>query len=246
MSERLSKIGLALIRVIVAIVEIIAAGLEAVTSTIAGTLAILRVYLHRGYDYKRWLKRDLADCETILELGCGEHSPLLEIGYGYKTDAVDIYQPYISRHNTINDYHSSRVDNILDMGFPAKSYDAVVMLDVLEHLPRNKVYERKLFEQLESCARKRIIIFSPNGWRVNGEHDENLFQSHVSAWSPLDFQSMGFTVHGATSFIGLLGNHSEPKLHPYAVFLILAMLSQPYVYNHPYQAFHSYAVKEIK
>jgi len=52
---------------------------------------ILAANLHSQSVYLRWLKRDLADCESILELGCGSDSPLLKIGYGYKTHAVDIW-----------------------------------------------------------------------------------------------------------------------------------------------------------
>jgi len=97
---------------------------------------ILAANLHSQSVYLRWLKRDLADCESILELGCGSDSPLLKIGYGYKTHAVDIWEPYVTKHTLAGNYKSCSLDNILTMHYPYKSVDAVVICDVLEHLDK--------------------------------------------------------------------------------------------------------------
>lgn len=232
--------------IFIGLFELIAAALEAVAHCIAGTLAILRVHLHKDYDYKRWLKRDLADCRTILELGCGANSPLLQIGYGLKTTSMDMFQPYIDKHNRAGDYHKCFPQDILTYDFPVKLYDAVVITDVMEHLDRKTVINSGLFEKMERCAIKKVIIFTPNGFVENDEVDGDPWQRHISAWEPVDYARQGYKVRGATGLRYILGKASLPKYHPYSVFAIIAMLSQPIIFNNPELAWHSYAVKEIK
>lgn len=235
-----------LLIVCLALFEIVAALCEIVTSSIAGLLGIIRVYLLRNYSYLKWLKRDLADCESILELGCGSNSPIIRIGYGHKTDTVDIFEPYIEKHNRNHDYRECHQADILEMRFPEKKYDAVVMLDVLEHLPRDIVERTKLMERMEQCAKKKVIFFTPNGYVENDLVDGDEHQAHVSAWEPIDYQKRGYKVHGATGIRWVLGKASLPKYHPYSVFAIVAMCSMPVIYNRPEIGWHSYAVREIR
>lgn len=203
-------------------------------------------WLNNSYPYLEWLKRDLADCESILELGCGSNSPILKIGYGYKTDAVDIWQPYIDMHNKNGDYHSCKQADILSMEFDGKKYDAVVIFDVMEHLDREKALSKYLFEWMEHAARKKVIIFTPNGFVENDEVDGDPWQAHVSAWYPRDYQERGYKVVGSTGIRWLMGKASLPRFRPHKLFQLLILLTQPYVYEYPGIAWHSYAVKEIE
>lgn len=234
-----------LIRILIAIIEVPAVMLEGFTGIVRGILAILRVRLHRPYDYTRWLLRDLADCETILELGCGRNSPILQIGLGHKTDAVDIWQPYVDLHNRNGDYHDCSQADVLKMPLCVDAYDAVVITDVMEHLPRTEVERIDLFARMESTARKKAIIFAPNGFIENDLVDGDPYQAHVSAWEPEDYLKRGYTVKGATGIRWVLGRAGYPKWHPYSLWAIVAMVSQPYIYNHPQWALHSYAVKGV-
>jgi len=235
-----------LIRLLVAVIEILAAVVEGVLRIVAGLLAILRVRLHRSYDYRQWLARDLADCDTILELGCGRNSPLLQVGLGPKTHAVDIWEPYVHLHQKQADYGKVWTADIMALQLGIKKYDAVVTTDVMEHLPREQVLAKDLFGAMERCARKRVIIFTPNGFIENDKTDGDPFQEHVSAWEPKDFIERGYTVHGATGLRFIFGKASLPRWHPFSTWSIIAMLSQPYIYNHPRWAWHSYAVKEVQ
>jgi len=200
---------------------------------------------HSQSAYLDWLKDDLADCDSILELGCGAHSPILKIGYGYKTDAVDIWEPYVIEHNQDRDYRVCWKADILSMPFPKKAYDAVVICDVLEHLPREQVLKINLYGLMESCARKKVIIFIMNGFVENDLVDGDPFQEHVSAWEPEDHISRGYKVRGATGPRWILGKASLPK-PPVFINTRLALWSQPFIYFVPEIAWHSYAVKELK
>lgn len=235
-----------LIRILVAIIEVPIVILAFLTGTIRGALAILLVRLHRSYEYKRWLLCDLADCESILELGCGRNSPILQIGLGHRTDAVDIWQPYVDLHNRNGDYHDCSQADVLKTPLCVDAYDAVVITDVMEHLDRTEVERIDLFARMESTTRKKVIIFAPNGFIENDLVDDDPYQAHVSAWEPEDYLKRGYTVKGATGIRWVLGKGSLPKWRPYSLWAIVAMISQPYIYNHPTWAWHSYAVKEIK
>jgi len=230
----------------VAIVEIVVASFEVALRILSGGLAIVRVWFFRGYDYRRWLKRDLADCESILELGCGSNSPILQIGYGDKTDAVDIWQPYVTKHKRNKSYRRCWRRDIMAMDIPANAYDAVVICDVLEHLSRAEVIDSDLFGKIEGCARKKVIIFTPNGFIENDEVDGDPYQAHISQWKPGDYEKRGYKVVGATGLIYLFGKASLPKYRPYSVCAIVGMLTKPLVYLYPKLAWHSYAVKELE
>lgn len=230
-----------------AIMEVAYAIGVAIGRTIAGILSVIRVWLVNDYPYYAWLRRDLADCESILELGCGSSSPLLRIGLGQNTDAVDIFQPYIDMHNERHDYNRCSLANILEIDYTALygKYDAVVICDVLEHLPKDKVKEIGLFEAIEKVARKRVILFTPNSFVENELVDDDLYQAHVSAWWPEDYRRRGYKVIGSTGVRWLLGVGSLPEYRPHLLFQLLALVAQPLMYRYPQIAWHSYAVKEL-
>lgn len=244
---RVLKLLLLLPMLPLVVIEIIYALIEAVAITIRGLLSVIKVWVLNDYPYLEWLKRDLADCDRILELGCGSSSPILKIGYGYKTDAVDIFGPYVAMHNKAGNYRNCILADILTMRYKHYQgyYDAVVICDVLEHLPKDKVYGIDLFGAIEKVARKKVILFTPNGFIENDLVDGDPYQAHVSAWEPGDYTSRGYKVVGSTGLRWLLGKGSLPEYKPYTLFQILALLAQPLVFKHPKIAWHSYAVKDV-
>lgn len=197
------------------------------------------------YSYLGWLRRDLVDCKTILDVGCGASSPILKIGYGSKADAIDIFRPYVMMHRIAGSYHKCDVHDIMEMEFKPKTYDAVVVCDVLEHLPKKDVYRKNLIQILEGVARKKIILFTPNGNVANNEQDGNEYQEHISAWEPRDFKKMGYTIKGATGLRYFIGTSGAMKYQPHFIFSFLTVISQPFVLHRPKLAGHTYAVKVI-
>jgi 2-polyprenyl-3-methyl-5-hydroxy-6-metoxy-1,4-benzoquinol methylase len=216
---------------------------EAALTVSAQSLAIVRCHTFLPYDYRTWLRRDLADCDSILELGCGSNSPILQIGYGQKTTAVDIFEPYIAMHNRLGNYRHAATGNVLTYEMHPRTFDAVVMCDVLEHLSTDAVEARRLFERMESTARKKVILFTPNGWVDNDQVDGNLHQEHKSAWEPADYLQRGYSVKGTHGWRWIVGKAGLPKRKPYSFWSIVAMLSLPLIYDRPEWAAHSYAVK---
>lgn len=209
---------------------------------------IFKSWLSNDYPYLEWLNDDLADCENILELGCGRASPLLKIGAGKRTDAVDIWQPYVTMHNEAGDYRYCKQENILTMDLASceKQYDAVVICDVLEHLPKDEVLKIDLFSAIEKVARKKVILFTPNGFVENDEVDDDPYQAHVSAWSHWDYVKRGYGVRGSTGVRWLMGKASLPKYRPHLLGQLLIIFTQPLVFCLPEIAWHTYAIKELE
>jgi hypothetical protein len=192
------------------------------------------------------LRYDLSDCSNILELGCGLNSPILKLGFGKRTTAVDIFEPYVTKHITQKDYLECICNDIIDVTFPQKSFDAVVLLDVLEHIERNLIQEKSFLENIESWARKKVIIFTPNGWIPNDITDNNIHQTHLSSWVPSDYRDKGYSVYGMPGLKRLFTNNAMPKFRPISLCLGLSLISQPLVYHWPEIAFQCYAIKILK
>src|SRR5690606_31358619 len=58
-----------------------------------------------------------------------------------------------------------------------KSVDAVVALDLIEHLPRERA--ERLLDSLEAVARKRVVVLTPNGFVPQSATPEDPFQEHL-------------------------------------------------------------------
>jgi len=83
---------------------------------------------------------------------------------------------------------------IEDLNYPDNSFDAVVLLEVLEHVTEEKGFE--ILSKAERWARKKIIISTPNGFLPQHEVDENPHQKHLSGWTPSKLKASGFKSHG--------------------------------------------------
>src|SRR2546427_12042877 len=123
--------------------------------------AYRKIYVKVFPDLVEELKETLKDCYSVLDLGCGKSSPIQHLNLGF-TMGVDIYEPYLqeSKEKGIHDqYLKTDVLNI-DKQIREKSFDAVIMIDLIEHL--SKAEGRKLIEKAERIATKKVIVFTTN------------------------------------------------------------------------------------
>ena len=148
-------------------------------------------------------------------------------------------------HNFYNHYNECWHGDVLKFTFNHKAYDAVVMCDVLEHLPIQNGQFVDLLSKMEGCARIKVIIFTPNGKLKNDITDDNPYQSHYSSWEPSDYQKHGYIVRGAVGMRWMLTKGAAPRFRPYGLCSFIASLTQPVIYRNPKWAFHSYAIKEV-
>ena len=195
--------------------------------------------------YDRELQDAIGDARSLLDIGCGIDSPLARLARKpSRTVGVDGFQPSIeeSRRKQIhNDYVCC---DLLEVAakFPAGSFECVMALDVIEHLPKENGLE--LIRQMEHVSSRRLIIFTPNGFLPQAEHSSNPLQEHLSGWTAQEMRQLGFRVIGINGWKPLLGEMALPRLWPHGVWALISRLSQPLVRNNPEYAFQLLCVKD--
>ena len=197
------------------------------------------------------LKRELADCETVLDLGCGPSSPIQHCKNIRYSVGVEAYEPYLEKSKK-SKIHSKYIQKkIENLDFPAESFDAVILIEVLEHL--SPAIGRKIIKSANKWAKKKVIITSPNGFINQKEIDNNPWQKHLSGWDYKKMKSMGFKVKGLAGFKFLrqeaqndtMGDDlmSSIRFRPRVFWFLIASLSQCLVYRLPRLAFELFSVR---
>jgi len=146
---------------------------------------------------------------------------------------------------------------IEDLTFSPKSFDAVIMIEVLEHLPRE--LGEKTLEKASKWARKKVIVSTPNGYFPMNNVDKNLWQKHRSGWVVKDFLKRGFVCRGLAGIKILYSRESQVvsmvsesedniyanvRFEPKKLFYIFNSLLQIVSYYFPRTSFELFAVKQ--
>jgi SAM-dependent methyltransferase len=194
----------------------------------------LRKRLFPGWLWR--LKQELGDCQSILDLGCGRDSAIANCKNVKYSVGVELFEPYLQESKAAGIHSEYIKANICEVEFEAKSFDAVVGFEVIEHLPQKDGLA--LLKKMEGWARKKVIITTPNGFVQQGSYDENELQEHKSGWTIEELQELGFRVHVMNGWKGLRkGHRGEIKYRPYSFWAKVSHLSQQIVYYYPELAF---------
>lgn len=211
----------------------------------------------------------------VLDLGCGLGiaGELLNSRKEHHFTGVDFIQEYLNICKKTGYYNQTIRVNLANIKLVEKSYDVVLLLQVLEHLTGSQA--RLLLRKAEKATRKCIIVTLPNGessqerfddnaspsakgFRLRGHLDSkssgalwfnNKLQVHKSTWVSKDLKALGFKVYGQ-SFKPIFGNRSygageKAKLwQNIAVFL--SVLITPLIYFKPEWGAQLIGVKYVK
>lgn len=132
----------------------------------------------------------------ILDLACGTGAAGRQLNPKkvHQFTGVDIYKPYLDICKQKGDYQKLIQGDITNIRIKEKSYDAVILLQVIEHLDkRTGLY---LLKKAMKIAKKCVIISVPNGFSYQEEYDGSVYHKHISAWDVLDLRKLGFKVYG--------------------------------------------------
>lgn len=195
----------------------------------------------------KFLIKELKDCSSVLDLGCGPHSPLGRIKHELKPDlysvGVDDFDPYLEK-NKLEQIHTKYVkSNIFDIDFPEKSFDCIILMDVIEHFEKEDFL--KLLPKLEKIS-KKIIIMTPNGFVPQEEYDGNEYQIHKSGWTVEDMSKLGFKCVGVLGLKYLRGELAATRIRPALIGNMISNMTEPFVYRNPKIAYHLLCVKNNK
>ncbi|OGH18879.1 MAG: hypothetical protein A3F31_04870 [Candidatus Levybacteria bacterium RIFCSPHIGHO2_12_FULL_38_12] len=197
--------------------------------------------------YYKTLEKELNKMTSVLDVGCGSWSPLIHIKKTFRSVGVDIYKPSIEEIKKKKIHDEYKIGNVLKIYtyFKPKSFDAVVALDVVEHFEKKEGLQ--LIKQMESIAKKKVIILTPFGFTPQHPMDGNPYQEHKSGWYVHDFEKRGYKVYGMRGFRFIrTGEYATIKYKPWILWGLLSVLSQNISYFVPSTAYQLLAVKKIK
>lgn len=197
------------------------------------------------------LQRELADCETVLDLGCGPESPVSRCMNIKHSVGVEAFAPYFERAKANHTHNELLNEKIQNLKFEPNAFDAVVMIEVIEHLADADAED--VLRLAEMWARKKVIVTSPNGFVAQKAVDDNPLQAHLSGWDLDRMKSRGFRskgllglkvlrqeVHGGTMAGDLL---ATMRFRPRVFWFFVSSLSQIVTYYVPRLAFGLFSVK---
>lgn len=202
------------------------------------------------------LRKNLAGCESALDLGCGPSSPIQYCRNIKHSVGVETFRPALeeARKRKIHtEYIEKRIEEV---DFPEKSFDAVILIEVLEHLPEDAGYA--MLKKAEKWARKYVIVSTPNGFLPQKKYGGNPFQNHLSGWDISTMKKLGFRCFGLSGFkfirrrdpIEIYQSQNDfmasIRFRPRFFWFVMATLSQLYTYSLPKYAFEIFCVKKIK
>ena len=202
-----------------------------------------------NYDcqFERFLNEEIKNqCNSVLDIGCGFNSPVQHLKPRPKyIVGVDTFEPVIEQSRARH-FHDEYVETDvlkIDKYFQPNSFDCVLASDLIEHLPAEDGY--KLIGIMEKIARKKVIVYTPNGFLEQEEVYGNPFQRHLSGWSAQQMSNLGFRVMGIQGLKPLRGEMAKIKYWPARFWLAISLLSQPFVVNRPQIAFRILCVKDL-
>lgn len=202
------------------------------------------------------LKKELKYCESVLDLGCGPSSPLQYCKNIKYSVGVETFKPSLEESKK-RKIHTEYIEKkIEEVDFPQKCFDAVILIEVLEHLPEETGYA--MLKKAEKWAKKKVIVSTPNGFLPQKALDGNPFQKHLSGWSIETMKGLGFRCRGLAG-LKFLRQEAPPFakggagdnlmasicLRPRFFWFVMATLSQLITYPFPKYAFELFCTKNL-
>ncbi|HNV01500.1 MAG TPA: methyltransferase domain-containing protein [archaeon] len=194
-------------------------------------------------NYEKELENAIGDSKTLIDVGCGSQSPIYSFSRKFYSIGVDCFSPSIEKSKKAKIHNKYYKLNIMDIDkkFKANSFDCALASDVIEHFDKKEGL--RLLKKMEKISRKKIIIFTPNGFLKQGEYDNNPWQVHKSGWTAEEMKKRGYKVVGINGLKSLRKEFTEIKYHPKIIWRIISDITQIFTRNNPRKAFQILCIK---
>lgn len=189
------------------------------------------------------LRYALRDCDSVLDVGCGTNSALQFVPGPTTRVGIDAHKKSIeiSKAKKIHGRYTLGDIRRLSNYYAPKSFDAVICIDVIEHV--TSAEGKKLLQMMETIAKKRVIVLTPNGFYHQHALEGNPYQVHKSGWRSADFRSSGYAVFGLRGLRQLRDNHASIKYRPWFIWGVVTFLSEIIFFPFPDMSFDILAIK---
>ena len=189
------------------------------------------------------IKRTLAGCQSLLNVGCGAHDVRL---FGVPANTgIELHKPTLDRAVAAKTHDQFVHGDVREIRkyFPDKSFDACLCVDVIEHLPKEE--GSRLLDDMERIARNVVVVICPVGWLDQQHYEEGDLMDHHSAWVPADLRTRGYAVQGLLGWSKLRGESHALKYRPRIIWGVVSLLTQQWTRQHPERAASMFAVKRL-
>lgn len=197
--------------------------------------------------YHELLEEAVGDAESVLDVGCGDRSPVHRFSRrAARLVGVDAHPASIERSRAAGIHDEYVLADVRTIGdrFAAGSFEAVVAIDLIEHLEAEDGL--RLLEAAEAIARRRVVIFTPNGFVRQSAREDNPWQVHLSGWSARRLRSLGYDVRGVHGLRALRGEEARIRWRPRRLWHLVSDLTQPLASRVPSLAYQLLAVKDVE
>lgn len=195
-------------------------------------------------NYPKELMKLTNDCSSLLDVGCGENSPVKFLGKKIYSVGIDIFKPSILKSKRNKIHHQYFQMNVMDIDkkFTNSSFDLVLASDIIEHIDKKQGIE--LLKKMDKIAKKKVIVLTPNGFLAQDKMNNNPWQSHLSGYSVKEMTDLGYKVFGVNGWKPLKGVRCHVTLRPKYFWLLISTISQLFVKDKPEHAFSILCIKE--
>jgi len=149
----------------------------------------------------------------VLDVGCGKgmwgyflRASRNNVVYLCGLDITPVYVKFVAKRNIYDDLILCDCSHL---PFKDRSFDFVLLLEVLEHLDKLRGYA--VLKQFERITREMIIVAVPQGYVRQEAAGGINAEKHVSAWYVNEFTALGFKAMGIGN---RLFKHYLAERHP--------------------------------
>jgi len=210
------------------------------------TLALLRArHDPNQILVKLAMRRAFLDCESVLDVGCGVSFTLRQLGVPHPVGAEG-YAPSVAEATRLKTHDQIVACDVRDLAryFQPRQFDACYAGDVIEHL--SKADGLKFAADLERIARKRVALFTPNGFLPQKHASQDDLQEHLSGWETAEMERLGYQVTGLLGPQSLRGEYHKLKRRPAAFWGLVSFAAQlTWTSRHPERAAAILCVKHL-
>jgi len=149
--------------------------------------------------------------------------------------------PYLKEAKASKIYDDVLLADANHMPFRMKSFDAVLALDLIEHLEKSKGLN--FIKACEKLCKKLIIIFTLVGYLKQRPYNGNPYQRHKSGYTPKEFRILGYKVYGVRGLKSLWKEEAKPKLKLVGEFI--SWITQLFTYTGPDLCYQMLCIKSL-